>query len=470
MKKSEINSTSHPVRVLVVDDEANQRSALSQMIALWGYSTATAAHGREALQKLVDFPADVIITDLNMPVMDGKQLLEELQKDRSAPPAIMLTAFGNIETAIETIHDLGAFWFVEKPVQPRALKLIVERAIAQRKLTTHTERLERQLSSQGILGEMVGESSSMREVFSVLEQAAPSKATILITGETGSGKEVAARAIHELSSRRSGPFFAINCAALPESLIESELFGHEKGAFTGALEKRAGCFELAQGGTLLLDEIGEMPIATQAKLLRVLEDQKVRRLGSSRETELDVRVLASTNRDLKEAVQKGEFREDLYFRLNVFEINLPPLRTRQNDIFLIAESLINSLNKKHDCRVTDMAPAVKDLFIRHDWPGNVRELRNILERAVILAGEGTIQTSHLPVSFTGQTVTDPIQEGSSTLRPGMTIEEAEKTLIFLTLDYTKNNRTRASEILGISTKTLFNKLKQYGVKSEGDEE
>ncbi len=456
--------------MLVVDDEGNQRSALSQMINLWGYATATAAHGREALQKLADFPADVIITDLNMPVMDGKQFLEELQKEPGAPPAIMLTAFGNIETAIETIHDLGAFWFIEKPVQPKALKLIVERAIAQRKLTAHTERLERQLSSQGILGDMVGESSAMREVFSVLEQAAPSKATILITGETGTGKEVAARAIHELSPRRAGPFLAINCAALPESLIESELFGHEKGAFTGALEKRAGCFELAQGGTLLLDEIGEMPLSTQAKLLRVLEDRKVRRLGSAREVELDVRVLASTNKDLKEAAQKGDFREDLYFRLNVFEVHLPPLRSRQNDLFLIAESLIRGLNKKHECKVTDLAPSVKDLFIRHDWPGNVRELRNILERAVILAGEGTIQTSHLPSGFAGQPITVTEDGQGPVLRPGMTVEEAERTLIFLTLDHTGNNRTRAAEILGISTKTLFNKLKLYGVRAEGDEE
>lgn len=457
--------------MLVIDDEANQRSALSQMIALWGYETATASNGREALQKLSEFSADALVTDLNMPVMDGKQLLEELQKDGGSPPAIMLTAFGNIETAVETVHDLGAFWFLEKPVQPRALKLILERAVAQKRLTEHTERLERQLSSQGLLGDMVGESAAMREVFAVLEQASPSKATILITGETGTGKEVAARAIHQLSPRRAGPFLAINCAALPETLIESELFGHEKGAFTGAVEKRAGCFELAQGGTLLLDEIGEMPIGTQSKLLRVIEDRKVRRLGSARETDLDVRVLASTNKDLKEAAQKGAFREDLYFRLNVFEVHLPPLRARREDLLLIATALIRGLNKKHDCRVTDLDAEVKDLFSRHDWPGNVRELRNVLERAVILAGQGTIHVSHLPIGFTGRPAVSEESNGQPTeLRAGMTIDEAEQTLIFLTLKHTGNNRTRAAEILGISTKTLFNKLKQYGVKSESENE
>lgn len=457
-------------RVLVVDDEPNQRSALSQMIALWGYETATASNGREALQKLSEFPADAVVTDLNMPVMDGKQFIEELQKDLSSPPAIMLTAFGNAETAVEMVHDLGAFWFLEKPVQSKALRLILERAVAQRRLAEHTERLERQLSSQGIFGEMVGESPAMREVFAVLEQAAPSKATILITGETGTGKEIAAQAIHQLSQRRAGPFLAINCAALPETLIESELFGHEKGAFTGAFEKRVGCFELAQGGTLLLDEIGEMPVSTQAKLLRVIEDRKLRRLGSTREVDLDVRVLASTNKDLKEASQKGAFREDLYFRLNVFEVQLPPLRARQNDLFLIAAALIRGLNKKHDCRVTDLDREVQDLFARYDWPGNVRELRNALERAVILAGQGTIHVSHLPIGFAGRPSTEAEGAPPTDLRPGMTIDEAERALIFITLNHTGNNRTRASEILGISTKTLFNKLKQYGVKAEGDEE
>ena len=281
------------------------------------------------------------------------------------------------------------------------MRAILERAVAQSKLATHSQRLERQLATQGQLGGLVAQSAAMRMVFAQLEQAAPTKATVLIGGETGTGKEVASKAIHDLSPRRAGPFLAMNCAALPETLIESEMFGHERGAFTGAAERRAGYFELASGGTLLLDEIGEMPIATQAKLLRVLEERKIRRLGGAREIEVDVRIVAATNRDLREGIAKGTFREDLYFRLNVFEVHLPPLRDRREDIPPIARALLAGLNKRHECRVTDLAPDVEALFAEYTWPGNVRELRNVLERAVILAGEGVIRREHLPPGFAG---------------------------------------------------------------------
>ncbi len=452
-----------PGRVLVVDDELNQRSALARMLGLWGYATATAENGRDALEKLAAFDADAIITDLNMPVMSGMELLEELQRAGAAPPAIVLTAFGSVEKAVETVRDLGAFWYLEKPVRPKELRAILERAIEQRRLAERGERLERELSSRGVLGGMVAQSPAMRAIFALLQQAAPTKATILISGETGSGKEVAARAIHEISPRRSKPFLAINCAALPETLIESELFGHEKGAFTGAAERRAGCFELASGGTLLLDEIGEMPPATQGQLLRVLEDRKVRRLGSSKEIDVDVRIIASTNRDLQAAIQKGDFREDLYFRLNVFEVHLPPLRERREDIPLIAAALIRELNRRHECRVTEIGPEVLELFQRYNWPGNARELRNVLERAVILCGEGTITVRHLSAGFAGLPVEAPAGPGDTlVLRAGVTMEQAERQLILLTLAQTGNNRTRAAEILGLSVKTLFNKLRQYG--------
>jgi DNA-binding NtrC family response regulator len=453
-------------KILVVDDEINQRSALAGVIMRWGYEVVTAQNGTDALMKLKSFDADIVITDLNMPEMDGKGLLEELHKSMPAPQAIVLTAFGSIETALETVHDLGAFWYLEKPVQTTALKMILDRAIEKRRLANHAGRLERELASRGVLGELIGESSAMQEVFHLLQQAAPTKATILITGESGTGKELTARAIHELSPRRTGPFFAVNCAAMPESLMESELFGHEKGAFTGAVERRAGCFELARGGTLLLDEIGDMPMNTQAKLLRVLEERRVRRLGSPREIDLDVRVVASTNQNLRDAIGKSAFREDLFFRLNVFEIHLPPLRDRKGDVPRLAQELIAALNQKHECRVTDLSPEVAELLSTHDWPGNVRELRNVLERAVILAGEGTITVAHLPRGFAGRPA-PALRESngdseSVVLEPGTTVAEAERALIEMTLRHTGNNRTRAAEVLGISPKTLFNKLKEYG--------
>jgi DNA-binding NtrC family response regulator len=451
-------------KILVVDDEINQRSALAGIVMRWGYEVITAQNGADALMKLKSFDADVVITDLNMPEVDGKGLLEELHKSTPSPQAIVLTAFGSIETALETVHDLGAFWYLEKPVQTTALKMILERAIEKRRLSNHAGRLERELASRGVLGELIGESPAMQEVFHLLQQAAPTKATILITGESGTGKELTARAIHELSPRRAAPFFGVNCAAMPESLMESELFGHEKGAFTGAVERRAGCFELARGGTLLLDEIGDMPMNTQAKLLRVLEERRVRRLGSPREIDLDVRVVASTNQNLREAITKGAFREDLYFRLNVFEIHLPPLRERNGDVPRLVVELIASLNQKHECRVTDVSPEATALLTGHDWPGNVRELRNVLERAVILAGEGTITPAHLPRGFAGRPEPAPQNSNgeSVVLEPGITVAEAERSLIEMTLRHTGNNRTRAAEILGISPKTLFNKLKEYG--------
>lgn len=458
--------TSSNTRVLIVDDEENQRTGLASMISSWGFTTETAADGVEALEKLSEMPVHVLVTDLMMPRMDGFELLRRLSSQPSVPPSIVLTAFGNIETAVATIHDLGAFWFLEKPIQPNALRILLERAASQSKLAEETERLQRQLSYQGVMGALVGTSAVMQQVFSLIRQVAPSKAAVLVTGESGTGKELVARAIHDLSPRRGGPFVAINCAAMPETLMESELFGHEKGAFTGAVERRAGCFELAQHGTLLLDEIGDMPIGTQAKLLRVLEDSRVRRLGGRSEVTVDVRVIASTNKVMEEALKKNEVREDLYYRLNVFHIALPPLRQRLEDLPVLADALLADINRKHGCRVTGVDNAVMEMFKRHHWPGNVRELRNVIERAVILAGEGPILPMHLPHDFGtsgGAQARHAAQELESVrLRVGSTVSEAEKALILLTLQHTKNNKTRAAEILGISLKTLFNKLKEYG--------
>jgi DNA-binding NtrC family response regulator len=461
------------VKVLIVDDEANQRSGLAAMVAEWGMTPETAADGNEALEKLAEFPADVILTDLNMPGLDGFGLLERLRDAGEMPPTIVLTAFGSIEKAVQTVHELGAYWFLDKPYQASVLKVLISRAGSHAGLLADKRNLERQLSYKGSLGDLVGTSPKMQEIFALLQQAGPSKACVLITGESGTGKELVARTLHALSPRRQGPFIAINCAALPDTLIESELFGHEKGSFTGASERRAGCFEVAQHGTLLLDEIGEMPVATQAKLLRILEDSKVRRLGGKTEFQVDVRVLAATNKVPEEAVRGGHLREDLYYRLNVFQIHMPPLRDRRADIPALAEALLGELNRKHECRVVEISPTVLETLEAHDWPGNVRELRNVIERAVILAGEGVIERKHLPAFLQGgaspAAAAVVADEGDAVrFAVGTTVGEAEKGLILRTLEHTNNNKTRAAEILDISLKTLHNKLKEYaGAKGDG---
>lgn len=451
-------------RVLIVDDEEDQRNGLASLVSSWGFTVETALDGQDALDRLQTFPAQVVVTDLNMPRMDGFALLEKLSSDGSRPVSIVLTAFGSIENALKTVHDLGAFWFLEKPIQANALKVLLSRAAAQGHLASETERLQRELSYRGVLEDLVGPSKAMQEVFSLVRQIADSTAAVLITGESGTGKELVARAIHKLSRRSAGPFVAVNCAALPETLMESELFGHEKGAFTGALQRRPGCFELAHGGTLLLDEIGDMPVGTQAKLLRVLEDSRVRRLGGSRELRVDTRVIASTNKDLAEALEQGGMRQDLFYRLNVFHVHLPPLRERSDDVLPIAEALIRGMNEKHECKVFGIHPEVAEKLQRYRWPGNVRELRNVLERAIILTGEGTIRPVHLIGALDEKEPAAAVSGDPHDvpLRVGTTVREAEKALILKTLAHTNNNKTRAARILEISLKTLHNKLKEYG--------
>jgi DNA-binding NtrC family response regulator len=451
-----------PTQVLVVDDDADQRTDLAELVASLGYRVATAADGREALGKLATFTPSAILTDLVMPQMDGMALLRELSARGDRTPTIVLTGFGSPDQAISVVHDLKAFWFLEKPVQPGVLRALLERAVQQHQLLAETERLNRQLSYQGVLGDLVGESPCMQEVFSLIRQVAPTTASVLISGESGTGKELVARAIHGLSPRSGGPGVAVNCAALPESLMESELFGHEKGAFTGAVERRAGCFEQAQGGTLLLDEIAEMPIGTQAKLLRVIEESKVRRLGGTHDIPIAVRVLAATNRPPEKAVQNKLLREDLYYRLNVFHICLPALRERLEDIPAVTTALLRDLNKKHGCRVTHLGQDVLQRLQAGTWPGNVRELRNVIERAVIMAGEGEIQLRHLPGAFAALKPTPPPpQDGVLQLRAGSKMSEVEEAYLKLTLKHTHNNRRQAAEMLGLCLRTLHNKLREY---------
>ncbi len=453
------------LRVLVVDDDEQDRNYMAAKISSWGYETRLASNGLEALEQVPGFGPDVIISDLRMPVMDGFELVKRLREQPSVAPVIMLTQFGDIQTAVAAVHDAGVFWFLEKPVPPEALQVLIDRAGTQHKLLEENERLRSVLRSEGI-GRMVGQSRQMQEVFSVIRCVGPSKATVLITGESGTGKELVARAIHVSSPRRDGAFIAVNCAALPETLIESELFGHEKGAFTGASERRLGKIELAHGGTLFLDEIGELSPAMQAKLLRVLEDSRVQRLGGKNEVEVDVRILAATNRQPLKAVREGKLREDLYYRLNVFHIALPPLRERKEDIPLIVDSLLALMQQKHDLSVKTVHAEVMDRFLRYSWPGNVRELRNVLERAVILAGDEQILPVHLPDSLGVErrpADAADLQPGRVVLNLGTSLYEAEKALILATLDFTGKNRRRTAEVLGLSLKTIQTKLKQYQV-------
>ncbi len=338
----------------------------------------------------------------------------------------------------------------------------MQNASRQRGTERELEVTRRKLRDSGVLGTLVGASGKMQEIYRLVEMVAPSTASVLITGESGTGKELVARTIHELSPRTGKPFVAVNCAAIPETLIESEIFGHEKGAFTGALERRIGCFELAEGGTILLDEIGEMPVGTQAKLLRVLEDHKLRRLGSKVETPVDVRVLAATNKVAEEAVARGEIRNDLYYRLNVFNIHMPALREHKEDLPQLIEALLAEVNAKHGRRVTALTEPVMSLFQNYSWPGNVRELRNTLERAVIVSEGSLVETRHLPPGFGHVAPRAAVQEANAVrVGVGTTVEEAERLLILKTLESTNNNKTRAAEILGISLKTLHNKLKEY---------
>jgi DNA-binding NtrC family response regulator len=451
-------------RVLVVEDEENERSGLAELIRAWGFDTETAVDGMEALEKVANSSPGIVVTDLKMPRMDGMELLERLAAQPQQVAVILLTAQGSVEAAV-TAMKRGAFDFIEKPVNPTRLRNILQNAARIRGAERELEASRRKLRDVGVLGELVGASAKMQELFRLIELVAPSTASILITGESGTGKELVARTIHSLGSRRSKPFVAINCAAIPETLIESEIFGHEKGAFTGALERRTGCFELAEGGTLLLDEIGEMPIATQAKLLRVLEDRKLRRLGSKTETSVDVRVLAATNKEPQEAVARGQLRNDLFYRLNVFNIHMPPLREHKEDLPDLVIALLRDMNDKHGRHVAGVSDAVMNSFAAHAWPGNVRELRNTLERAVIVCEAAIIEARHLPPGFGDVARRAPVQEANAIrLGVGTTVDEAERLLILKTLEATHNNKTRAADILGISLKTLHNKLKEYGAQ------
>jgi DNA-binding NtrC family response regulator len=460
------------VKVLIVEDEPNALMGLAELISGWGYRTETARDGIEGWEKIISWNPAIVVTDLKMPRLDGIGLLAKLAEEgltfNSNLAVVLLTAQGSIQTAVDAMK-LGAYDFLLKPVDATRLRTILANATRQRATDIELEVARRRLRDTGVLGSMVGTSKAMREIFALIEQIAPSNVSVLITGESGTGKEMVARTLHDLSPRKPRPFIAVNCAAIPETLIESEIFGHEKGSFTGAVERRIGCFELATGGTLLLDELAEMPVGTQAKLLRVLEERKLRRLGARNEIDVDVRVLAATNRDADEAIGQGNLRADLFYRLNVFHIHMPPLRTHLEDLPAMAEAMLAEMNLKHGRKVSGVAPSILDRMIAYHWPGNARELRNTIERAVILCPDGApLDAGHLPPSFgKAQTLTPQVGDESVVpVRVGTTVGEAERLLIVRTLESTGQNKTRAAEILGVSLKTLHNKLKEYSQTRE----
>ncbi len=450
-------------RVLIVDDEAGSRQGLSELVRGWGYETDTAADGVEGLARAESFRPQVVIADLVMPRMDGLGLLSGLVSELDRLAVVMLTAKGSIGTAVEAMK-IGAFDYLTKPVDTQQLRQVLERAVERNAAYEEVERYKRNLETSGRFGSMVGTSDTMKELYELMSQVAPSAASVFIVGESGTGKEMVARTLHELSARKENEFVALNCAAIPETLLESEIFGHEKGAFTGAERRRRGLFEQAHGGTLFLDEVAEMAPATQVKLLRVLEERSFRRLGGAEEIRVDVRILAATNRDPREALDAGDLREDLYYRVNVFTLELPALRNRIEDVPMLVDAFVHDFNARTGKALKGIdGEAVEGLKAYH-WPGNVRELRNVIERAVIIAKSDVLRREDLPPSVL-EPKKEPAPKGGVELPVGTTVEQAEKNLILKTLESTGQNKTRAAEILGISLKTLHNKLKKYRGRS-----
>jgi DNA-binding NtrC family response regulator len=448
-------------RVLIVEDDPATRSGLAELVQAWGFQTDEASDGEDGLRKVTTFRPAIIVSDLVMPRLGGLELLRSLKDQLSDITFILLTAQGTVDSAVEAIKD-GAYDYLSKPVDPQRLQILLQKAVERQETLREVRHLRRQLREHGTFGRIVGNSPGIRSVYRVIEQSAPTMASVLISGDSGTGKELVAQTIHELSPRASFPFVAINCAAIPETLLESEIFGHEKGAFTGAQDRRIGVFELAHRGTLFLDEIAEMVPATQVKLLRVLQERTFRRLGGRQEQVVDVRVIAATNTDPAGAVREGKLREDLYYRLNVFAIELPPLRDRREDIPLLVQNFLNEFNRTNMKSVRAVNQEAMHILERYAWPGNIRELRNVIERATILADSDFIEPRHLPPTLLSR---EEETLPTLTITPGTTVDEAERRLILLTLEHTRNNKTRAAEILGISLKTLHNKLNR--MKEEG---
>lgn len=445
--------------VLIVDDERNTREGLARALRRH-YSVHLAESGMAALTLLEEIPVEAVLTDLRMPGMDGLTLVRRVLAREPQPVCILLTAYGNVETAVEAIKN-GAYDFMTKPVNLDRLEVVLKRALETRKLADTNRQLRQQLNEKYGMENIIGQSGPMQAVFDTIRQVAPSRATVLIQGESGTGKELVAHALHTLSPRRQNPFIAVHCAALPDTLLESELFGHERGAFTGATEARKGRFELADGGTLFLDEIGEIPPSTQVKLLRVLEERRFERIGGSESIDVDTRLVAATNRDLRQMAEDGSFREDLFFRLNVVQITLPPLRERRDDIPLLLNSYFQQFCSENHRQIEGFTPDALDALIQYRWPGNIRELRNLVERMVVLARGDKITLRDVPGEVRDNGETRP---ASGPLTGAVSMEQAEKRMIEQALADLGGNRTLAAKQLGISRRTLHRKLNEYELR------
>ncbi len=451
-------------KLLVVDDEKNIRQGLAAALQMDGHEVEVAADGDEGWKRFQRGDIDLVITDLRMPGMGGEELLKRIGSESPGVPVIVLTGHGTVETAVDAMRN-GAYDFLTKPVNLDRLSLLVKRALQNRELVLQHRRLEEELDRKKQFDAIIGTSAAMRKVFDTIRQVAPTKASVLITGESGVGKELVADAIHELSPRKGKPLVKVHCAALAATLLESELFGHEKGAFTGAVGRKRGRFELAHEGTLFLDEIGEIDQNVQIKILRVLQEKKFERVGGEETLEVDVRIVAATNRDLKAEIEKGTFREDLYYRLNVVNLHVPPLRERKDDIPLLATAFLKEFAQENGKPIEALDNRARAALYAYDWPGNVRELRNCLESAVVMAKGRLITVDDLP-----PTIRNSSEAGWIRLPMGIPLEEAEKIIIRDTLSAQRGNKSRTAEVLQIGRKTLHRKLAEWGDETEEEED
>ncbi|WP_308621784.1 sigma-54 dependent transcriptional regulator [uncultured Desulfovibrio sp.] len=452
--------------ILVVDDDDAHRSMLRTMLRSWGFAVEEAADGDEAVALVRERAFDAVLTDVRMARMDGIHALKAMLEYNPALPVVLMTAFSSVETAVDALR-LGAYDYLVKPLDFDLLRETLEQCIERSRHSVENRELRRQLTEAAASEEIIGRSDALKRMLGFIETVAPTEATVLVTGESGTGKELVARALHGASARAGKPLVTVNCAALAETLLESELFGHEKGAFTGADRRREGRFVQANGGTLFLDEIGEMPLQLQAKLLRALQQGEIQRVGSDTPITVDVRVIAATNRDLRQEVQEKRFREDLYFRLNVISIEVPPLRRRGEDIPLLAAYFLQRFAERNRKSIKGFSPQAMDSLLRYSWPGNVRELENAVERAVILCNGDLVTGAELPdnIAHASPREEGPAQQGSLSLA-GMALELVERRAIEDTMRQTGDNKSEAARRLGITRATLHNKLRKYGLEQD----